>query len=213
MLLGVDNLCFAYKKNKGNIIHNLNMQVCKHDIVTIIGESGCGKSTLLRLICGLERPQSGSICIDKKVVSSEEIFIEPEKRNVGMVFQDYALFPHMNVFNNIAYGLRGLSKEEKHDRVLQMIEMVNLKGHIHKYPYELSGGQQQRVALARSLCPKPKILLMDEPFSNLDAHLRKQIRIDVKEILKASSITSVLVTHDMEDAHFFSNTIIPMDSQ
>lgn len=208
MFLEIKGLTFVYNKNEKPIFDNFSMTMNKEDIACIMGPSGCGKSTLLRLIAGLENPQSGEIIIDGQTVFSSSQYVEPYLRHVGMVFQDYALFPHMKVKDNIAYGLKKLSKQEKENRVNELLTLIDLHGHENKYPHELSGGQQQRVALARSLAPRPKLLLMDEPFSNLDTDLRGQIREDVKRILEESSTTCLLVSHDKEDANALNATSI-----
>lgn len=211
MLVTIENLSFRYRKYDPLILNNVFLTVQKGEILSLVGPSGCGKSTLLRLLAGLELPTSGCITIGGKIVNDEDIFIEPNHRNIGMVFQDYALFPHMKICDNIAYGLRDMSKELKEERVTEMLQLIDLEAHANKYPHELSGGQQQRVALARSLCPQPHILLLDEPFSNLDADLRKQIRQDVKNILDKAQITAILVTHDIEDAEALGARIFNMN--
>ncbi|CDG01678.1 Putative ABC-type transport system ATP-binding protein (Probable substrate iron(III)) [Clostridium chauvoei JF4335] len=192
------------------VIDNFSMNIDNGEIVAILGPSGCGKSTILRLIAGLEEPILGEIEIENKVVVNEEKFIQPENRSVGMVFQDYALFPHLNIYENIKFGLNKFSKEEQKDIVLNMIKLVNLQGYEKRYPYELSGGQQQRVALARALAPKPLVLLMDEPFSNLDSHLRGKIREELKSIIKKSKTTCIFVTHDIEDVNAISDRVIQL---
>lgn len=206
--LKLENISFSYD-GKNKIIDDFSLELDKNQILSIIGPSGCGKSTLLRIISGLERA-TGNIYIDDKLIASDKIFIEAEDRNVAMVFQDYALFPHLSVYNNIKYGLSNLKKEEREDRINYVIKMVDLQEHIKKYPYQLSGGQQQRLALARSLAPRPKLLLLDEPFSNLDANLKNQIRGDLKLIIEKFNITTILVTHDIEDATYMSDKIIKM---
>lgn len=211
MFLKISNLHFKYKNNKIDNISNLNINIEQGDIVGILGESGSGKSTILRILAGLEKPYKGSIVIDNKEIYSKNIFIEPENRGVGMVFQDYALFPHMTVEKNIMFGLKGLKKNEKEKRMIEMLELVNLTEYKNKYPHELSGGQQQRIAIARALAPKPSILLLDEPFSNLDANLKSKIRTDLKEILRKANITSIFVTHDKEDAIDLSTKVIVID--
>lgn len=206
----IKDLCFKYDNAKENTIDNLSLEIYKGEIVSILGPSGCGKSTVLRLIAGLEEGTSGEIVIRDKVVVDKDTFVEPENREVGMVFQDYALFPHLNVVENIKFGLHKFSKEEKNKRVEEVLQLVNLKGFEKRYPYELSGGQQQRVALARALAPNPSILLMDEPFSNLDSHLREKIRGELKDIIKASKATCIFVTHDIEDVNAISDRVIKL---
>ena len=189
-------------------IYDFNMELDKGEVLAILGESGIGKSTMLRIIAGLEEAHKGSMTIGDKIIFSEKLFVEPKNRGIGMVFQDYALFPHMTVKKNIQYGLKKMSKAEKENIAMEMLKLVNLVEHKDKYPYELSGGQQQRVAIARAIAPKPEILLLDEPFSNLDANLQEKIRDEIKEILKKAVITSIFVTHDREDAKVLADKVI-----
>lgn len=195
----VEKLSFSYSKKREKIIEQCSFTVEQGEIVGILGPSGSGKSTLLRLIAGLELPASGKITICGNTVVSDEAVLPPERRGVGMVFQDYALFPHLTVAKNIEFGLHKLSKNDRVKRRTEMIELIQLNGLENRYPHELSGGQQQRVALARALAPKPNILLMDEPFSNLDTELKQTIRTDLRNILKKANMTCMLVTHDQED--------------
>ena len=180
-------------------------------MVCILGESGSGKSTALRLIAGLEIPKEGSILINEKCVVDSSAFVLPEKRDVGMVFQDYALFPHMTISENIGFGLKKMNRKEKKHRISKMLELVHLEDYAHRYPYELSGGQQQRVAIARAVAPEPSLLLLDEPFSNLDAHLQGKIRKELNHIIRKTGITSIFVTHDMEDATSIADKIITIE--
>jgi iron(III) transport system ATP-binding protein len=166
------------------------------ELVAIVGPSGCGKTSLLRLIAGFERPDSGSIRIDETVVASRDEFIEPERRRVGLIFQQPALFPHMTVEENIAFGV----KDDRKNRVLRALELVDLSAMRTRKPHQLSGGQQQRVALARTLAARPRIVLLDEPFANLDARLRDDLRAEVRQILHDEKMTSILVTHDQGEA-------------
>lgn len=209
MFITIRNLRFCYK-NKENIIDKFNLEIKQGEIVSILGESGSGKSTILRLLSGLEIPCQGSILIDNQVMSDDHHFVLPEKRGIGMVFQDYALFPHMTVAENIQFGLKRISRKEKRERVHEVLELVNMMKFAKRYPHELSGGQQQRVALARALAPKPSLLLLDEPFSNLDADLQIKIRNELKNIIKATGITSIFVTHDREDSQAIADRIITM---
>lgn len=180
------------------------------EFITLLGPSGCGKTTMLRLIAGFEKPTSGEILIDDRVVSGGKTFVPPEKRKIGMVFQSYAVWPHMNVFDNIAYPLKisGLKKEEIKEHVERVLEIVHLSQYKDRIPSELSGGQQQRVALGRALVAKPKLLLLDEPLSNLDAKLREEMRFEIKEIQKKLKITVIYVTHDQIEAMTMSDRII-----
>lgn len=211
MYVEIKDLCFKYKNSEEDNLKDLTISIPKGEIVGILGQSGSGKSTVLRILSGLEEAYKGTITIDGQTVCDNKIFIEPEKRGIGMVFQDYALFPHMTVAKNIMFGLKKLPKAEKEKRMLEMLELVDLKEHKDKYPHELSGGQQQRVAIARALAPSPSILLLDEPFSNLDAHLQKQIRDDMNSILRKAGITSIFVTHDQEDVKAIADKVIVLE--
>ncbi|AWX54497.1 ABC transporter ATP-binding protein [Brevibacillus brevis] len=206
----VKNLTFGYASGNGSVIRDFSLQMEQGEVVGLLGNSGCGKSTLLRLIAGLESPKSGRIQIDGKVLVDQGQFVEPEQRGIGMIFQDYALFPHLTVEQNILFGLHRLSKAERLIRLKEMLALVQLEGYGKRYPHELSGGQQQRVAFARALAPRPAILLMDEPFSNLDAELKTKIRDDLKRMLRAAKMTSILVTHDKADAETICDRIIRM---
>jgi iron(III) transport system ATP-binding protein len=199
MSVSINNLHFNYEKDHP-ILKGCSLDVDHGHIVAVLGQSGSGKSTLLRVIAGLERPSEGVISIDSTILNDAHHFVDPSLRKIGMVFQDYALFPHLTIEKNIAYSLSKYQKKEKQliiDDLLNLIELPDKKGY---YPHELSGGQQQRVALARSLAANPKVLLLDEPFSNLDADLRSQIRNDLKRILKEKNMTCIFATHDLEDA-------------
>lgn len=207
-MLKIEHLYFKYKNSKENNIESFNLQINKGEIISILGESGSGKSTVLRIISGLEYAYKGKIEIANHVVYDEKVFVEPEKRGVGMVFQDYALFPHMTVAKNIMFGLKYMRKEERVDRMSEMLRLVNLEAHKDKYPHELSGGEQQRIALARAIAPKPSVLLLDEPFSNLDSHLQNKIRTELKEIIQKADITSIFVTHDIEDARELADRVV-----
>ena len=179
------------------------VDLCVHagEILAILGPSGSGKSTLLRLIAGFETPDTGSVLINHSLASTSSKVLAPESRGIGMVFQDYALFPHLSVFKNISFGLKGkLKGEEKRVRVAEMINLMGLSGLEDRFPSQLSGGQQQRVALARALAPQPVAIMLDEPFSNLDYNMRKEMRKDLSRILRACHTTAVLVTHDREEA-------------
>ncbi len=210
-MLKIKKLHFKYKNSKIDNIENFNMKINKGEIVGILGESGSGKSTMLRIIAGLEKAYKGSISISDNIVYDENKFVEPEKRGIGMVFQDYALFPHMTVAKNIMFGLKKMNKNDKEKRMMDMLKLVNLESHKDKYPHELSGGQQQRVAIARALAPNPSILLLDEPFSNLDANLQEQIRTELKEIIQRANITSIFVTHDKEDAKALADKVVILE--
>lgn len=208
MYIDIKNLDFNYKNSKEKTIDNFSVDIKKGEIIAILGESGSGKSTILRLISGLEVPSAGHIKVDNKVLVDNNYFLQPEKRGVGMVFQDYALFPHMTVGQNIKFGLKDMNSKDKEIRVNEVLNLVDLQGYEKRYPHELSGGQQQRIALARALAPKPSLLLMDEPFSNLDANLKSKIREELKQIIDKSGITSIFVTHDKEDAINIAHRVI-----
>lgn len=182
------------------IISDLSLSIAKGEIASFLGPSGCGKTTVLRAIAGFEPVYDGSITLGDTLLSSPHHQLAPEKRNLGMVFQDYALFPHLNLYNNIGFGLDKLDKKQRRNHCDELLELVGLKGYGQRFPHELSGGQQQRVALARAIAPKPRMILMDEPFSNLDVELRRRLATDVRNILKQQEISAILVTHDQEEA-------------
>ena len=189
-----------------NVVKNVSFSLAEGEIGCLLGPSGCGKTTLLRTIAGFEDIASGSIVIDEKNVAGST-HAPPEKRHVGMVFQDYALFPHLTVAENVAFGLDGLEKAAKQLRVEELLDTVGLSGEQRKFPHELSGGQQQRVALARALAPEPKLLLMDEPFSNLDVALRESLSSEIRAILKARAITALMVTHNQNEAFAMADKV------
>ena len=199
-------------KNYGNVqvIQNFSEFFNYKEFITLLGPSGCGKTTMLRMIAGFEKPTTGEIKIDDKVVSGENVFVPPNLRNIGMVFQSYAVWPHMNVFDNVAYPLKiqKVSKNEIKKRVENILDAVHLLPYINRMPDELSGGQQQRVALGRALVSNPKLLLLDEPLSNLDAKLRESMRFEIKEVQKKFGITVVYVTHDQTEAMAMSDRVI-----
>lgn len=190
-------------------VHDVNLEIEKGELVTLLGPSGCGKTTTLRIIAGFEFPTTGRIILDGREINS----LPPHKREMSMVFQSYAIFPHLTVFENISYGLnvQHLAKSVIKERVGQVLELVHLEGYGDRAPTQLSGGQQQRVALARALIMEPKVLLMDEPLSNLDAKLREEMRIEIRRIQKDMNITSVYVTHDQIEAMTLSDRIVVMN--
>jgi iron(III) transport system ATP-binding protein len=204
-LLELNGVSYAY--NSQPVVRNLSLHLKQGDIGCLLGASGCGKTTVLRAIAGFENIAEGSIVLGGETVSRKGQTLSAEKRRIGMVFQDHALFPHLDVARNIAFGLKGWGRAERDDRVLTLLEMVGLPGIGNKYPHELSGGQQQRVALARALAPCPSLLLLDEPFSSLDVDLRERIGQEVREILKAQGITALLVTHDQHEAFAIADEI------
>jgi iron(III) transport system ATP-binding protein len=189
-------------------VNNANLEINKGELVTLLGPSGCGKTTTLRMIAGFEFPTQGNIILDDQEINS----LPPHKREMSMVFQSYAIFPHLNVFENVAYGLnvQRLSRAVVRERVDKVLGLVHLEGYGDRAPTQLSGGQQQRVALARALVMEPKVLLMDEPLSNLDAKLREEMRFEIRRIQKELNITSVYVTHDQIEAMTLSDRIVIM---
>ncbi|MGY5848035.1 ABC transporter ATP-binding protein [Salegentibacter sp. HM20] len=205
-MLKIDALSKSFDKAKSFALHKVSFTLGKGDVCAIVGESGSGKTTLVRLIAGLERPDEGSITLNGKVVSSIKTLVPPEKRKIGLVFQEYALFPHFNLLKNVMYGISKM--RNKRERALEMLELVGLSGMGERYPHQLSGGQQQRVALARALAPNPELLILDEPFSNLDAMLRVQLRSQVFEIIKKTGVTAIFVTHDTQDALSVADEIL-----
>ncbi|MCM1991462.1 ABC transporter ATP-binding protein [Oceanirhabdus seepicola] len=208
MFVEIKELFFKYKNAKRNTIEDFNIQIKQGEVISIFGKSGSGKSTMLRIISGLEIPDKGYIKIDDKVMVDKEQFIAPENRGVGMVFQDYSLFPHMTVEKNIEFGLKDMKKDEKKKRVEEVLALVDMMEYKKSYPYELSGGQQQRIAIARAVAPRPSILLLDEPFSNLDKDLQESIRAQIKNIIKQCGITCIFVTHDREDCRAMADRIV-----
>lgn len=210
-LLEFENVTMDYGNNV-EVISNLSFSVKKGEIFTLLGPSGCGKSTILRLVAGLETPTSGCIKIDGITVFDSKTNLSAEKRKIGLVFQDYALFPHLTVYENIVFGLYGQKTKLKKSKAQELLEIVNLVGFEKRYPHELSGGQQQRVALARALAKEPALLLMDEPFSNLDTTLREKMRLEIYEIIKKTHTTAIFVTHDQGEALALSDKIAFLDS-
>jgi len=204
-LLEVRDLHLAYGENE--VVHGLAFSLPRGAIGCLLGPSGCGKTTVLRCIAGFEPPQRGEIVLGGERVSAPGLIVPPERRRVGMVFQDFALFPHLSVAQNIAFGLRSWPSVARNARVRELAELVRLEASVEQYPHELSGGQQQRVALARALAPRPDLLLLDEPFSNLDVELREQLSIEVRDVIKASGATAVLVTHDQQEAFSMADEI------
>ncbi len=204
-MLNVKNVSVAYDKNI--VVQGASLQLEKGEIGCFLGPSGCGKTTLLRAIAGFEPLKQGEILLNNKAVSSTSLHLAPEKRNIGMVFQDFALFPHLNIEDNIAFGIHHLKRSEQQQRTKQLLEMVSLGDYGKRYPHELSGGQQQRIALVRALAPKPDLLLMDEPFSSMDIELRKELAKEIRDILKHENITAILVTHDQNEAFIVADTI------
>jgi len=206
MSLNINNLSFRYKPNQP-LIEDLNFHVKTGQLVAITGASGCGKSTLLNLILGFIQPLHGSIQFGDRILSDDSQFVMPELRSIGIVFQDYALFPHLTVRENIGFGLK-LSSKEKQTRIDKWLKLFSLADVAFSYPHQLSGGQMQRVAIARAVAPEPQLLLLDEPFSNLDPTLTARLRQDLKPIFLALNMTIILVTHHREDAMFLADEIL-----
>lgn len=209
-LLQIRSLRFAHGDR--TILHGVDLAMAAGEVLVVVGPSGCGKTTLLRLVAGLERPAEGTITLDGTTLSAPGIFLRPEERHVGFVFQGLALFPHLSVTDNVGFGLAHLSRAERRSRVTEELTMVGLEGLEHRYPHQLSGGQQQRVAIARSLVRRPRLMLMDEPFSDLDHRTRTQVRTEVLRILRLHGTAAIIVTHDREDAHHVADRITEMDA-
>ena len=208
VVLELDDLQKSYGSEP--VVEGLSLSVREGEILTLLGPSGCGKTTTLRLIAGLERPNGGTVRLNGRSVSGST-FVPPEERGVGVVFQEFALFPHLTARENVAFGLKDRPKDEVDQRVDELLELVDLAGQGDSYPDQLSGGQQQRVALARSLAPEPEILLLDEPFSNLDVDLRVEMREEVRQIIKEAGVTAISVTHDQEEALSISDRVAVMN--
>jgi iron(III) transport system ATP-binding protein len=208
-LLRLDHVSLAYDTPEGRIpvVHDLNLALKEGHIGCLLGSSGCGKTTILRAIAGFEPLREGSIRLGDKTLSTPEYTVEPEERHVGMMFQDYALFPHLDVAGNVGFGLRRWEKSRRAARIRELLELVGLQDAAHRYPHELSGGQQQRVALARALAPEPELLLLDEPFSNLDVDTRERLAFEVRDILKKTGHTALLVTHNQAEAFAIADRI------
>lgn len=204
-MLKLENVAHAFGKKP--VLNDIGFELSPGEIACLLGPSGCGKTTALRLIAGFETLQSGRILLGGKEVAGVNCHVPPEQRQLGLVFQDYALFPHLTVEANIAFGLDRLARAERDRRVKEMLHLVGLDRELRQYPHQLSGGQQQRVALARALAPKPQLLLMDEPFSNLDVELREKLSIEVRDILKHEGITALLVTHDQQEAFAIADRV------
>jgi len=206
-VIELDRVTKTYPGGKMPAVYDISFRLEKGAVLALLGPSGSGKTTLLRLIAGFETPDQGKILLNGQEVSRPHYCLSPEKRGVGMVFQDYALFPHLTVEENVAFGLGKLSREFRKKRVQEVVDQVGLTSLIHRYPHELSGGQQQRVALARALAPNPIVLMLDEPFSSLDPDMRTQLRMEVAAILRRTGSTAILVTHDHEEAFAMADKV------
>ena len=199
-ILKLINLSKTFSEKEGRVVDNVSLEMEQGEILALLGESGSGKTTVLRMIAGFEPPSSGEVHIDGKLAAGNGTFIMPEKRGVGVVFQDYALFPHLTVRQNMEFGLKGLDSGLRSERINEMMEITGTKMLAKRYPHELSGGQKQRIALARAMAPRPGLILMDEPFSSIDSMLKNQMRKEIRAILKKTGTTALFVTHDTRDA-------------
>ena len=204
-VLSVEALRKSFDGGRAYVVDRVTFDLREGEVCALVGQSGSGKSTLLRLIAGLEKADSGMIAIEGRTVVGDRQFVPPDKRRIGLVFQDYALFPHMTVAQNIAFGIH--RDADRDQRVESLLQLVSLEGYNRRYPHQLSGGEQQRVALARALAPQPAVLLLDEPFSNLDTNLKVQVRNELFRIIRATQVTCVFVTHDTSDAMEVADTI------
>lgn len=203
--LHLEDVCIDYGNQRA--VFDINLTLDEGKIGCLLGPSGCGKTTLLRAIAGFETISAGNITLWNQTISSPEFNLSPEQRNIGMVFQDFALFPHMNIADNIAFGIRHQRSQQKQERVKELLKLVDLAGYENRYPHQLSGGQQQRIALARALAPRPRLLLMDEPLGSQDIELREILAKEVRQILKQEGMTAILVTHDQHEAFAMTDEI------
>ena len=194
------------------ILKDLDLELQSNQIVCLLGESGCGKTTLLRAVAGLQSQASGNIFINGTCVNGSDVNLPPEKRKVGLIFQDYALFPHLNVFDNVAFSLTTINKQAKKERVEEVLSLVQLSDYALRFPHQLSGGQQQRIAIARALAYQPELMLLDEPFSNLDQHVRFQLIKDIRLLLKQRAMSALFVTHSKEEGFAFADKIALMQA-
>ena len=205
-LLEIKNLKHSYNSNS-EVLKGIDIDVAKGEIISILGPSGCGKTTLLRIIAGLEKQSEGTVSIGNKMVADHLHYIPTEKRNVGLVIQERALFPHLTNIKNVKFGIQGNDKE-KSSIALDFLKLFKVEKYADNFPHEISSGEQQRVALARAMAPNPKILLMDEPFGALDKELKLELRQETKKILKDNGITSIIVSHDIDDASAMSDRVL-----
>ena len=208
IVLEINNLSHGYNENN-EFLQNINLDIISGEKVAILGPSGCGKSTLLRLIAGLEKPNTGVIKINGQLVSSDDFLIPPENRNIGLVVQEKALFPHLSIYENISFGIK--KNKEKNTIVSDLLSLFKIENLKNKYPHEISGGEQQRVALARSLAPNPKFLMLDEPFSALDKDLKESLYEEISEVFSRKNSTILLVTHDNSEAEVMTDRQIKME--
>ncbi|WP_069790255.1 ABC transporter ATP-binding protein [Cyanobacterium sp. IPPAS B-1200] len=211
VILRVSEVSKQFNQNQAPAVNQVSFELRKGELLGLLGPSGCGKTTLLRMIAGFEKPNDGQIDLAGEVVSGDGFWVVPEKRQTGMVFQDYALFPHLTVADNIAFGLKSkkprFSRVDIKQRVAEILNLVGLGGLEKRYPHQLSGGQQQRIALARAIAPEPELILLDEPLSNLDVQVRERLRHEIRTILKSTNTAAIFVTHDQEEAMAIADTI------
>lgn len=208
-LLEINDICISYGSKQ--VAHNISIQLQPGEIGCLLGPSGCGKSTLLRAIAGFESVNQGSISISGQKISEKNVTLPPEKRNIGMVFQDISLFPHLSVQDNIRFGIKHLTNDSQNHRVKQLLNLIGLSDSATQYPHQLSGGQQQRIAIARALAPRPPLILLDEPFSGLDAKLKESLVPEIRNILKHEQVSAILVSHDQNEAFAIADKIAIMD--
>ncbi|WP_073954377.1 ABC transporter ATP-binding protein [Thalassospira sp. TSL5-1] len=211
MPVGLSLRNVSHEFGSSRVLRDINFDVEPGELVCLLGPSGCGKTTALRIAAGLERLQTGTVLIHDEVVASAGQYLEPEKRGVGLVFQDYALFPHLDVAGNIGFGLRHMGNAQRQQAVINALERVGMADYVNAFPHQLSGGQQQRIALARALAPVPRVMLLDEPFSGLDVARRAELRDTTLHVLKNAGIATVMVTHDPEEAMYMGDRIIVMN--
>jgi iron(III) transport system ATP-binding protein len=207
MFLTLDQICVSYPGAPAPAVNGVSLQLAAGQLGVLIGPSGSGKTSLLRAVAGLEQAQGGRITLDHALLDGPGVRVAAEQRRIGMVFQDFALFPHLSIGANIGFGLHQATRRQRQQRVEEMLTLVGLEGSQEKYPHQLSGGQQQRVALARALAPQPRLLLLDEPFSSLDVELRERLAYDVRAILKQAHITALMVTHDQLEAFAIGDVV------
>ena len=207
-LLKLKEVCFEVNSNL--VLEDINLDIDEGNFVSIIGKSGSGKTTLLKIISGLKKPTKGTVILNDKILSNDGIFVEPEDRKLGLVVQEKVLFPHLNVQDNVEFGIA--SDDKKNEKCIEMLKNFHISNLIDKYPHEISGGEAQRVALARTLVTKPSVLLLDEPFNGLDQGLKDEIYPDIKRILKENKMTTIMVSHDLNEVKSLSNEIYELNN-